>query len=395
MASPLASYDPLYLSHMAFMDKLWTEWQEKHQQGSKTQTSTDKHAQNNIPFPAKQKHVKMEPFDVTPNDVMSSQQQMCVVYVPITIGAPCNVTSLHGQSSNRESEKRGFDKGNFVFGGFDSSGFNRRGYDRDGFDRSGWDRWGYGKDGFNRDFIDRDGYNIFGFNRYGFNRSNVTWFGMRKDGVFEDENDKKKEKREESDDSTQRDRIMSDLFSDKGYNIYGFDPFGYDRGGLDVYGFQTDGYDKDRCNWFFSGPHYLRFYFHTQQQLMSSSARALSRITRTCPPITCLPQHWATQDWMTLDSDQSSAPNGRVQQEWMGQTKPESDDMFVAATQNKMIAWLPVTPDDRYQHHKKRATLALQSQTTVGWLMPFVVFHGSAGIFLEESSSFEINSEAD
>lgn len=116
-------------------------------------------------------------IDVTPNDVKSSLQQMCVVYVPITIGPPCNV--LH--SSNRESKKRGFDrrssrKNCFVFGGFD---------------RSGWDRWGYGKDGF----IDQDGYNMFGFNRYGFNRSNVTWFGMRKEGVFEDENDKKKEKR--------------------------------------------------------------------------------------------------------------------------------------------------------------------------------------------------------
>lgn len=103
---------------------------------------------------------------------------------------------------------------------------------------------------------------------------------------------------------------MSDLFSDKGYNIYGFDPFGYDRGRLDVYGFQPDGCDKDRCNWFFNGPRYLRFYFHTQQQLMSSGDRAISRITRTCPPITCLPQHWATQDWITLGSDQSSAPNG-------------------------------------------------------------------------------------
>lgn len=51
---------------------------------------------------------------------------------------------------------------------------------------------------------------------------------------------------------------MSDLFGDKGYNIYG-----YDRGGLDEYGFQTNGYDKDRWNWFFNGPHYLWFYFHT------------------------------------------------------------------------------------------------------------------------------------
>lgn len=380
MASSLASYDPLYLSHMAFMDKLWAQWQEKHQHGSKRQTSIDDHAQSNNPFPAKQRHVKMKPFDVTPDDVISSQQQMCVVYVPITIGAPCNITSLQRHSKgSQKHEKRGFDKHNsrknsFVFGGFDSRGFDQHGYDRDGYDRSGWDRWGNGKDGFNRDFVDRDGYDVSGFNRYGFNRSNVTWFGMHKDGVFENENEERDEK-EESDDNTHRDKIMSELFSDKGYNTYGFDPLGLDRGGFDAFGFQTDGYDKDRCNWFFNGPHYLRFYFHTQQQLMSSSVQALNRITRTCPPITSLPQHWATQDWMTFDSDKSSGLDGQVQQEWMEQIKPESDETVMAATQNKNNTWLPITPDHRYQHHNKKVTVALQSQPICGmaWLSRYLL----------------------
>lgn len=89
MASPLAAYDPLYLSHMALMDKLWAQWQDKHQPGSKGQTSRDDHAQRDIRY-----HPKMKPFDVTPDDVISSQKQMCIVYVPTTIGAPCNMTSL-------------------------------------------------------------------------------------------------------------------------------------------------------------------------------------------------------------------------------------------------------------------------------------------------------------
>lgn len=350
MASPLASYDPLYLSHMAFMDKLWAQWQEKHQHGSKRQTSEDDYAQSNILYPARQRHIKMTPFDVTPDDVISSQHQMCIAYVPITIGAPCNITSLQTNSQgSQKQQKRSSDKNNshdnsFVFKGFDNSSFDQHGYDRDGYDWSGWDRWGYGKDGFNRDFIDRDGYSIFGYDRHGFNRSNVTWFGMRKDGVFE----KQTEEKEESDIKTHRDKIMSELFGYKGYSMYGFDPFGLDRDGFDVFGFRTDGYDKDRCNWFFNGPHYLRFYFHTQQQLMSSSDQALNRITRTCPPITSLPQHWATQDWIFFDPDKRSVLNGRLKQEWMEQIKPDNDYTVMAATQNRSNTWLPITPDHRF-----------------------------------------------
>lgn len=355
MASPLASYDPLYLSHMAFMDKLWTQWQEKHQHGSTKQTLSDNDAGSKVTFPTRHRYVKMKPFDVTPDDVMSSQQQMCTVYVPITIGAPCNITSsqMHPQGSLKY-QKRAFDKyypqvKSFISGHFD--GFNQHGYDRDGFDRSGWDRWGYGKDGFNRDLIDRDGYDKSGFDRYGFNRSNITWFGMRKDGVFDNEK-KNKHGKKGSDTKTHRDKIMSKLFGDKGYSIHGFDPFGLDRGGFDAFGFKTDGYDKDRCNWFFNGPHYLRFYFHTQQQLMSSSDRALSRITRTCPPITSLPQYFIAQDWMIFDPNKRSALNDPQEQEWMQQIKIQSDDTVVAPTQNRSKAWLPVTPDDRYQSNK-------------------------------------------
>lgn len=373
MASPLAAYDPLYLSHMAFMDKLWMQWQEKHQHTEEfwqiykdTQAPRNDHAHSDIHYPEKHRHVKMKPFDVTPDDVMFSQQQLCVVYVPITIGAPCNVTSLHTHTlrsdytddySTMRYGKHGFDKqlSGFDNDGFDSSGFDPHGYDRDGYDHSGWDRWGYSRDGFNRDFNDRDGYDVSGFNRYGFNRSNVSWFGMSYDGILEKE--KGKEHGEEKDDEktkTQRDKIMSELFSDRGYSIYGFNPFGLDRGGFDAFGFRMDGYDKDSCNWFFNGPHYLRFYFHTQQQLMSSSTKALNRIRRTCPPITSLPQHWATQDWMALDPEESRALISRLEQEWAGQKQAHSDDSAMAATENTKDIWLPVTPDHRYWFYKKR-----------------------------------------
>lgn len=371
MASPLASYDPLYLSHMAFMDKLWTQWQEKHQHGSKRQTLRNDRAQSSAPYLDRLRHVKMKPFDVTPDDVISSKHQMCVVYVPITIGAPCNITSLQKHPQGGQKYQKRNSHSSFVIGGFD-----QHGYDRDGYDRSGWDRYGYGKDGFNRDFFDRDGYDVSGFNRYGFNRSNVSWFGMREDGGFENEKRNELEK-EKSDNKRHRVKIMSKLFSDKGYSIYGFNPFGLDRGGFDAFGFRTDGYDKDRCNWFFNGPHYLRFYFHTQQQLMSSNNQALKRITRTCPPVTSLPHHWAIQDWMTIDPDKSRALDGQLEQEWMGQIKTESDDTVMEATQNRSNTWLPITPDHRYWHQK--VTIFSQSQATICCLRLKLVRHGSVG----------------
>lgn len=372
MASPLAAYDPLYLSHMAFMDKLWTQWQEKQQyldgvnhNYRDMQADRDDPTRSDIISPDRQRHMKMKPFDVTPDDVMSSQQQLCVMYIPITLGAPCNVTSSQmppqksdytGDYSPLKYHKYGSEKLNsdhkaFDSRGFDNSGFDLNGYDRDGYDRSGWDRRGYGRDGFNRDFIDRGGYDVSGFNRYGFNRFNVTWFGMRWDGVFVRENsgeDGEMDEEEESAEMTLRDKVMSDLFSDRGYSVYGFDPFGLDRSGFDAFGFRPDGYDKDNCNWFFKGPHYLRFFFHTQQQLSSFTSQALDRITRTCPPITSLPQHWVMQDWMALDPEESSTLIGQLEQEWVGQKTSRIEDYTITATQNGRDIWLPITPDHRY-----------------------------------------------
>ncbi|XP_029992031.1 uncharacterized protein LOC115420710 [Sphaeramia orbicularis] len=358
MASPLAAYDPLYLSHMAFMDKLWMQWQEKHQHISETYTSRDKYDQRNNVFPSRQRYMKMKPFDVAPDDVMSSQLQMCVLYVPITIGAPCNMTSLQTHSQGSQSiekypkyhthtfVKHKLHHNRFIGNSFDSSGFNQLGFDRDGYDKSGWDKWGYGKDGFNRDLIDRDGYDIYGFNRYGFNRSSMTWYGMSWAELLHEPKRKKHDGDEEKNEKTVRDKIMRELFSIKGYSVYGFNPFGLDRAGFDAFGFRRDGYDKDGCNWFFNGPHYLRFYFHTQQQLMSSSDQALKRISRTCPTITSLPKHWTVQDWMMFDPEESNAPHRQPEQESIVENKPGS--LNSADALNRSRIWLPVTPDHRF-----------------------------------------------
>lgn len=343
MASPLAAYDPLYLSHLAFLDKLWEHWQEKHQPASKQDSST-------------YHHVKMKPFNIHSNDLIFSQQQACIVYVPITIGAPCNITSFQTHPQGNPKYQQHTINHSISH---DSGSFDQYGYDRDGYDRSGWDRWGFTRDGFNLDSIDREGFDMSGFNRYGFNRSNVAWFGIHRDTVLKkkwmkEHNEKK------TDIKTNKYKIISEIFRDNGYNIYGFDPFGLDRSGFDAFGFQTDGYDKDGCNWFFNGPHYLRLYFHVQQQLLSSSDEVLSHITRICPPVTSMPKHWAMWHWMTYDPDKCSNQSCQPDQNWGGLNTSESAN--VAETQNKKKIWLPVTPDHRYLHHTNEQTKAFHSQ---------------------------------
>lgn len=36
----------------------------------------------------------LTPFDVTPDNVLSTQEQICVIYIPPTLGPMCNVSNL-------------------------------------------------------------------------------------------------------------------------------------------------------------------------------------------------------------------------------------------------------------------------------------------------------------
>lgn len=62
-------------------------------------------------FPTSHRYKLLEPFDVTPDDVLSSQKQICVTYLPPTIGSPCNQTNSSPTLTRNED-------------GFDRHGFN-------------------------------------------------------------------------------------------------------------------------------------------------------------------------------------------------------------------------------------------------------------------------------
>eukprot|EP00062_Callorhinchus_milii_P024160 gi/632983773/ref/XP_007908814.1/ PREDICTED: kielin/chordin-like protein [Callorhinchus milii] len=306
MATPFSPYDPLFLSHYAFVDKLWSVWQERHGQGLPT-------------FPPQQRYLKMKPFDVAPDGVLLSRQQLCTVYVPVTLGAPCNGT---GPVAPTAPLPRGL---------YDERGCDWQGYDGDGYDRSGWDRLGYSRDGFNRDGVDTDGFDVSGYDRYGFNRSGVSAFGMRRDGTYLPH---------------VQQEVVSGLFPG-GYNLYGFDRFGLDAKGFDVFGFDVAGYDKDSCNSFRHGPHYRRFYFLVQQQLSVAGPGVLAGMRRLCPPLTPLPRWWLLQTWLLTEELEPESTVRRLEETWtLSHTFDNNYVPNIASVRDQL--WLPVTPDLRF-----------------------------------------------
>ncbi|XP_078275752.1 kielin/chordin-like protein isoform X1 [Rhinoraja longicauda] len=317
MASPFSAYDPIFLSHYAFIDKLWSHWQDRSPTG--------------LPrYPCESRYVKMKPFDIAPDDLLLSQQQLCTVYVPVTLGAPCNYT--HSDSLHRDQD------------GYDGKGFDQdaqpdthrvydiHGYDRQGYDRSGWDCNGYGRDHFNRDGFDIEGFDVSGYNRYGFNRSLVTPFGMRKDETYL---------------PNVKVEVIESLF-DGGYNTYGYNKFGLDKNGFDMFGFDEKGYDKDNCNYFFRGPHHMRFYFFVQQQLYMANTELLLNIKRICPPVTPLPDWWLAHNWMTTDQHDTITLIRHIEQKWASHHPFDSGYIPDISSVKDDGIWLPVTPDLRF-----------------------------------------------
>ncbi|XP_060698750.1 kielin/chordin-like protein isoform X3 [Hemiscyllium ocellatum] len=322
MASPFSPYDPIFLSHYAFVDKLWTHWQDR--------------SPNGLPrYPPELRFVKMKPFDIAPDDILLSQQQLCTTYAPVTLGAPCNDTTpdpavhhhngYNGEDYDQPAQPE-------LQGEYDVHGYNQYGYDRHGYDQSGWDPYGYNRDHFNRDGFDVEGFDVSGYNRYGFNRSQVTPFGMRKDESY----------------LPYVEVELIDSLFDRGYNMYGYNKFGLDKNGFDVFGFDENGYDKDNCNYFFRGPHHMRFYFFIQQQLYMTSPELLLNVKRICLPISPLPDWWLVQNWMTIDVQETVTTIRLIEQKWAS-SHPFDHGYIPSITSVKdNNLWLPVTPDLRF-----------------------------------------------
>ena len=275
MASDYGPYDPLYLSVAAFIDRIWWDWQNKHENAL-------------LNYPQEKRYISMMPFKGTPDDVMDSKKQMCVTYFPISEAAVCNITQPNLNYNSLGYDRHGFNREGYDIEGYNVFGldkdgnrdergiynvfgFDREGFKRNGYDKTGFDRFGFYVDGYNVDGYDSTGYDRTGYDRYGFDRTGVTPFGFHRNGTLITGS-------------------APSSFDPYGYNRYGINRYGFDRQGYDIFGFDSFGYDRRRCNRYYLGPMMVIIKRWAEVELDKADKPTLRIITRVCPPVTSLPE---------------------------------------------------------------------------------------------------------
>lgn len=278
MTSDIAPYDPLFISHLAHLDKLWTTWQERHKEGM-------------LAYPKLTRYIPLEPFKVSVDDIQ--RDIVSVTYIPITEGAPKRIPQ---HAIERRILQPGIDQHGSpdVQPGIDQQGsttvdrvLDVHGFDVDGYDVHGYDVMGFNKDGFYLDSFNLDGFDTYGYDRsghdrYGFDKNNLSPVGFYRNGSW----------------TPLLVHHDLDLFDPDGYNIYGFDKFGFDRRGFDVFSFNASGFDVNDSNTFFLGPMYLLIKRWAEQQLEKMDGKDLRIIVRTCPEIGDLPEWIYDVNWL-------------------------------------------------------------------------------------------------
>ncbi|KAH3728063.1 hypothetical protein DPMN_054010, partial [Dreissena polymorpha] len=327
MDSDTSPYDPVFLSVAAFIDRIFWDWQNKHENSL-------------LRYPSGVRYVPMMPFKVTPDDVMDSKKQMCVTYFPLSEGGACNITLPNLQYNSMGYDRHGFDREGFDIEGYNvygidrngnpdnrgiynERGFDRQGYRRSGFDSMGIDRFGYSEDDYNIDGYNSKGYDRFGYDRYGFDRSGQTPFGFHRN-------------------RSQPISPLPNVFDTYGYNRYGLDRYGLDRQRYDILGFNTVGYDRRNCNRYFLGPMIIIIKRWAEIEVDKADNKTIRVITRICPPLQDLPEWRFTVNWLRRDAQLPLIEGivGRAQERVLGRL-PVIRETSVT-TDN---LWLPLEPD--------------------------------------------------
>ncbi|XP_052810768.1 uncharacterized protein LOC128238671 [Mya arenaria] len=327
MDSDRSPYDPLYLSVAAFIDRLFWDWQNKHEGAF-------------LNYPQKLRYIPMMPFRVTPDDVMDSKKQLCVTYFPLSEGGACEITQPNLGYNSMGYDRHGFDREGYDIEGYnvygvnrngdqDSRGiynvygFDRQGYRRNGYDSMGLDKFGFSEDDYNIDGYDSNGYDKFGYDRYGFDRSGVTPFGFHRNGTL-------------------LAYKPPTTFDSYGFNRYGLDRYGQNRSRYDIYGFNTRGYDGNNCNRYFLGPMLILIKRWAELEVDNVDDKTIRIITRICPALQNLPEWRYTVNWLRRDSQLPLIEGivGRAQERAQGKV-PAMRETSVTSEG----LWLPLAPD--------------------------------------------------
>lgn len=330
MYSDLSPYDPVFMSVIAYIDKLWTLWQEKHPDWTAS-------------YPVELRYKPMEPFKLSPDDVMYSSVQMCVDYVPLTYTTLCNISlPRYGYDEDGYDrhglDREGYDRDGFNIDGFDRNGnrdmrgvfsingYDRGGFNRQGFDVTGFDRYGFYIDMYNLDGFDSKGYDRWGYDRYGYNINGVTPYGFNRNGTWNPDADQS-------------------VINKFGYNVYGFNKYGYDRNGYDVFGFDSRGLDKHFCNNFYLGPVYMVIKRWVELELEKLDKGPILDIYRLCPYVTYMPNWMYTVNWFTRNDQVNLIST--LEKQTRADHRFEPTYLPRSSSVTELNLWLPVPPDQR------------------------------------------------
>ena len=334
MDTDLAPYDPLFLSVAAFVDKLWTQWQERHPEGV-------------LDFPLDVRYVRMDPFKAVPDDVLDSKAQLCVEYLPLTRGVPCVIREVINYGYDARGydrhgyNKKGFDIDGYDIEGYDSSGrsdprgkYNKEGFDKEGFARSGYDssgidRYGFFIDSFNLDGFDADGYDESGYNRYGFDKQGFTPFGYNSNGSYLPNINVKE----------------LGIFDENGYNKYGFNAEGFDRNGYDIFGFNSRGANRQDCNYYFIGPIHIIVKQYIETELKGLNITDKNNVKRICTQLRPLPDYVERRYWLDRNGQTELLEEVYDYQLRGNRLEPMFVPRETSVTTDAI--WVPIAPDER------------------------------------------------
>ncbi len=118
METAISIYDPVFLPLYAFIDKMFWQWQQKHETYALQTLS--------LSF----LHTPILPFNIAPAQAWNSETDLCVTYKQPGQGHPCNVTSVVTDTAIIDRVRP------YIHGygrdGYDSIGYNIHGYNRQG-----------------------------------------------------------------------------------------------------------------------------------------------------------------------------------------------------------------------------------------------------------------------
>ncbi|XP_076063237.1 uncharacterized protein LOC143038124 [Oratosquilla oratoria] len=354
MATPERLYDPIFLCHAAFVDKLWQDWQERrsresyeqhykvsevggdlegsdktllnwkdrsHEDGKKERTESnsedeskddrktgssggkpdttkdDASETHKIKEGKKSDFGRRETLNLFPRQLRFEHMEPLGVSPDDVLDSPSKMKVLYlpvskGSPCLFPVREGEEEPRENTTKAYDHEGYDAQGYSKFGFDSIGYDREGYDINGYSRDGFTREGFSKEGYDRYGLKPDGCTSFGPPLcKGTFN---------------LSEASPLPKKFFDTFGYTQQGFDIMGLDRRGFDAFGFTLQGYDQNNCNFYNHGPFYALWKAKLEDQLeVIDDPGKFLNIKRACPAVSLVPVWWLQNNYFSPEHVQS------------------------------------------------------------------------------------------